>query len=75
MDKNFGEVICMMKKGRNGEMIVNGSMYNKPMPGVPMLTELEIAEIATYIYNSWGHEKGIIEIREVNKLLQPCLID
>ena len=73
MDKNFDEVICMIKKGRKGKMIVNGNMYNQPMPGVPLLTELEIAEIATYIYNSWGHEKGLIEAKEVNRSLQPCL--
>ena len=73
MDKNFEEVICMMKKGRKGEMIVNGSLYNQPMPGVPALTELEIAEIATYIYNSWGHEKGLIEVKEVSRSLQPCV--
>ena len=73
MDKNFDEVICMMKNGRKGEMLVNGDAYNQPMPGIPTLTELEIAEIATYIYNSWGHNKGIVEMKQVNKALQPCL--
>lgn len=73
MDKNFEEVICMIKKGRKGDMVVNGNLFNQPMPGVPSLTELEIAEIATYIYNSWSHEKGLIEIKQVNKALQPCL--
>ncbi len=73
MDKNFDEVICMMKKGRKGEMTVNGSVFNQPMPGVPSLTELEIAEIATYIYNNWGHERGIVEIKTVSQSLQPCL--
>ncbi len=73
MDKNFDEVICMMKKGRKGEMTVNGNMFNQPMPGVPSLTELEIAEIATYIYNNWGHEKGLVEVKTVSQSLQPCL--
>ena len=73
MDKNFDEVICMMKKGRKGEMTVNGNMFNQPMPGVPSLTELEIAEIATYIYNNWGHEKGLVEVKTVSHSLQPCL--
>lgn len=73
MDKNFEAVICLMKKGGKGEMVVNGKNFNKPMPGIPLLTELEIAEIATYIYNSWGHEKGLIEVKDVNRILQPCL--
>jgi mono/diheme cytochrome c family protein len=73
MDNNFDEVICIMKKGRKGEMLVNGKSYNQPMPGVPSLTELEIAEIATYIYNSWGHHKGMVEVKEISRSLQPCL--
>lgn len=75
MDKHFDEVICMIKKGRKGEITVNGRMYNQPMPGIPVLTELEIAEIATYIYNNWGHERGLIEIKEVNGSLQQCIAD
>jgi cytochrome c551 len=75
MDKNFDEVICMMKKGKKGEMLVNGKAYHQPMPGVPSLTELEIAEIATYIYNTWGHEKGLVEVSVVSKVLQPCLLN
>ena len=74
MDQNIKEVICMMKNGRKGEIMVNGSMFNQPMPGVPSLTELEIAEIATYIYNSWGHKKGLVEIGEVRNTLVQCVI-
>lgn len=72
MDKNFEEVICLMKKGRTGEMTVNGNIYNQPMPGIPALTELEIAEIATYIYNSWGRERGLISVSDAGKILQSC---
>ncbi len=72
LDKNAAAVICLMKNGQTGEMTVNGSSYNQPMPGIPSLTELEIAEIATYIYNSWGHEKGIIEVKQVSQSLKSC---
>ncbi len=75
MDDHFDEVACLIKKGRRGALIVNGEVYVQAMPGVPSLTELEIAEITTYIYNSWGHEKGLIEVRQVNQSLQPCLND
>ena len=72
MDKNFEEVICLMKNGRQGEMTVNGNVYNQPMKGIPALTELEIAEIATYIYNSWGRERGLISVNDAGKILQIC---
>jgi cytochrome c551 len=72
VDNNLAKTICLIKYGTSGEMTVNGKSYNKAMPGVPTLTDLEIAEIATYIYNSWGRSKGIVEIRQITKILEEC---
>jgi hypothetical protein len=72
MKNNFKAVICLMKYGTVGELVVNGVTFNQPMPGVPSLTDLEIAEIATYVYNSWEHNRGIIEVSEVSKLIKNC---
>jgi cytochrome c551 len=71
-ENNFDESLCLMKYGRHGEIIVNGKTFNKAMPGVPSLTELEIAEIATYISNSWGSQNGIVEISQVTKAFNKC---
>jgi mono/diheme cytochrome c family protein len=71
-EKNFNASLCQMKYGKQGEIIVGGKSFNKPMPGVPSLTELEIAEIATYINNSWGWQKGIVEISQVQSALDEC---
>lgn len=73
MNNHFDEVPCLMKKGRRAPLTVNGEVYVQAMPGVASLTELEIAEISTYIYNSWGHTRGFIDVKQVNKSLQPCL--
>lgn len=72
MEKKIEDVLCLIRFGKKGELIVNGISFNKPMPGVPTLTDLEIAEIATYIYNSWSHERGLIEVKGVTKILQSC---
>ncbi len=73
LEKNFSSVLCQMKYGKKGEMIVNGENYNQPMPGVRSLTELEIAEIATYIYNTWGHDRALVEITEVRHAMEKCI--
>ncbi|HLZ16761.1 MAG TPA: cytochrome c [Cyclobacteriaceae bacterium] len=73
LEKNFNASLCLMKHGIRGEITVNGKNFNKPMPGVPSLTELEIAEITTYISNSWGQQNGIVEISKVTSALQECL--
>lgn len=61
-----------MKYGLDGEIQVNGISYNQRMPGVLSLTDLELAEIATYIYNSWGGERGMIDSRDVPGLIDSC---
>lgn len=72
MDNHFDKVICLMKHGIKGELIVNGKNFNKEMKGIPSLSDLEIAEIATYIYNTWEHQRGLIEVQHVSATLQNC---
>jgi cytochrome c551 len=72
MDNHFEEVICIMRNGKDGELIVNGKSFNKQMKGISTLTDLEIAEIATYIYNTWERQHGIVEVQEASKILARC---
>lgn len=72
LKNNMAAVLCLMKQGKSGALTVNGKSFNKPMPGIPTLTDLEIAEIATYIYNAWGNQNGIIEVQEVSRILATC---
>jgi cytochrome c551 len=72
MKNHVEEVICLIKHGKEGELIVNGKNFNKKMPGIQALTNLEIAEIATYIYNTWEHQRGIIEVKYVDSVLTKC---
>ena len=40
--------------GRQGEVVVNGMKYNNNMPSFP-LTDQDIANVLTYVYNSFGN--------------------
>ena len=72
MDNNLNSVLCLMKYGSKGNLTVNGKKFVQPMPGVATLTDLEIAEIATYIYNTWENKRGIVDVTEVSKAMQAC---
>ena len=72
MDNHLEAVLCLMRHGINGELTVNGKSFNKEMPPQPALTDIEIAEIATYIYNSWDHQRGIIDVQDVSRALLKC---
>jgi mono/diheme cytochrome c family protein len=72
LQQNKSEVICLIRNGKRGELIVNGKSFNKEMPPMPLLSDLEIAEITTFIYNSWGFEEGLIEVGHVSSVLSRC---
>ncbi|WP_200974140.1 cytochrome c [Echinicola sp. 20G] len=62
--------IKIIRHGLKGEITVNGIQYNQPMPGNPKLTNLEIAEIATYIYCAFGRDERLIDARKVKQYLE-----
>lgn len=74
MEQNFENVLCLMKYGMKGEVLVNGKSFSQPMPGISTLTDLEIAQIATYIYNTWSHQRGLIDVRTVSPVMDSCTV-
>jgi cytochrome c551 len=72
MDNNFDDVVCSIKYGKQGPLIVNGIDYNMAMGANAGLTELEVAEIATYLYNTWSHKRGLVDVKEVTQILSNC---
>jgi hypothetical protein len=48
------------------------SNININMPAQPELSNLEIAEILTYISNSWGNQSGFISVSKVATSLVDC---
>lgn len=51
-DKN--RAIKIVINGRQGEIVVNGLRFNNTMPKFP-LTDQDIANVLTYVYNSFGN--------------------
>ncbi|MEM6644050.1 MAG: cytochrome c [Bacteroidota bacterium] len=62
---------CIIKYGLLEEIVVNGKTYNQMMPGNE-ITNLEIAEILTYIGNSWGNQAGLTNVKDVSQWLKDC---
>jgi|GEM_PF-126856 len=66
------KVICLIKYGMEGPIVVKGKRYNRPMPAQLQLSDLEVAEIMTYMYNEWGGENSLTSAKEVAPVLQKC---
>lgn len=69
---NREEIICLIRNGISGDMVVNGKTYNQAMPANRNLYDLDIASIMTFIYSEWEGEKGVIEADFVRKTLENC---
>ena len=63
---------CIIQNGLVESIKVNGKAYSQMMPGLQQLTPLEVAEILTYITNSWGNQAGLTGVRDVEKWLKEC---
>lgn len=72
MIQDVERTVCIIKYGMEGQIIVNDEDYHQKMPGNEKLKDIEIAQIATYIYNSWGNQKGYIGVQDVSSYLKSC---
>lgn len=69
---NIEKVICGIDNGQVGEILVNGQLYNQPMPAISGLSNLEIAEIMTFLLSKWNGTDTIITQNQVFTILDNC---
>ncbi len=58
-------IVGIMLHGLTGAVTVNGKEFNSVMPPMSQLTDDEVANIGTYVLNSWGNPGGRITKDEV----------
>ncbi len=54
--------------GRTGVITVNGQEFNGVMPPMSHLPDDDIANILTYVYNSWGNSGGQVTATDVTEI-------
>jgi nitrite reductase (NO-forming)/hydroxylamine reductase len=54
--------------GLSGPLTVNGTDYNSVMPAVSYLGDTELAELLTFVLNSWGNPGGSFTAEDVASL-------
>ena len=67
LNADVDRAIDIVIHGKTGEMIVNGKTYNSVMTA-QTLTDEEIANVLTYVYNSWGNSKKDVTKEMVTKV-------
>ncbi len=70
LEKDISRAIDSVLNGLSGKIKVNGIAYDGVMPKV-LLSDQEIANVMTYIMNSWGNEFGNVKPSDVQALRSP----
>lgn len=58
-------LINIILKGFNESVEINGDYYDNPMPAQPQLNDQQIADVLTYVRNSFGNKASVITVAEV----------
>jgi nitrite reductase (NO-forming) len=66
LNENIDKSIDAVVNGLEGEITVNGEKYNNAMPA-QNLSDEEIANVLTFVYNSWGNSKKEVKAEDVDK--------
>ncbi len=64
LNADVKRAIDIVLNGKTGEITVNGKKYNSVMTK-QTLTDEEVADVMTYIYNSWGNNKTNVKVSTV----------
>ncbi|WP_456438702.1 copper-containing nitrite reductase [Psychroserpens sp.] len=67
LNANVNRAIQIVLKGKTGEITVNGEKYNSVMTRQAISND-EIADVMTYIYNSWGNNKTNVTKSQVDQV-------
>ncbi|QJX48874.1 cytochrome c [Hymenobacter taeanensis] len=66
------ELPCLIRKGMQGAVVVNGVEYNQVMPSHNDLTDSQIANLLNFVQQNWGNKNQAYTIREASELLGQC---
>jgi nitrite reductase (NO-forming) len=60
--------ISVVLNGLTGPVAVNGKAYNSVMPPMSQLADDEVANLLSYVGNSWGNSMGALSAQDVAKV-------
>lgn len=61
-------LVGVLLKGLNEEVEINGEYYSNPMPSQATLTDEQIADVLTFVRNSFGNKASAVTPADVKKV-------
>ena len=67
LNADVDRAIDIVLHGKQGEVTVNGKKYNNVMTPQPLSVQ-EVADVLTYVYNTWDNSKKVVTPEMVQKI-------
>ncbi|GAB2690026.1 hypothetical protein GCM10027037_11160 [Mucilaginibacter koreensis] len=61
-------LVSILQNGFKEEVEINGDTYSNNMPSFSYLTDKEIADVLTYVRNSFGNKASAVSVKEVTTI-------
>lgn len=69
---NRDRLPCIIRKGLQDTIVVNGKVYTEIMPPNEGLSDIQITNILNYVNSSWGNQQAPYPLEGVRGLLKKC---
>lgn len=69
---NNDSIVCIIKNGIDGEILVNGKNYNSRMTSNAKIENDEMADLISYIRNDFSKKPQRITLKEVTNKILNC---
>jgi mono/diheme cytochrome c family protein len=61
-------LVSIIVKGLNKGVVIDGEEYTNPMPAQSFLTDQQVADVTTYVRNSFGNKAAGLTLAEVKAI-------
>jgi mono/diheme cytochrome c family protein len=62
------KLIQIIIKGKSDPVEIDGEIYTNPMPAQVLLKDQEIADVLSYVRNSFGNKASMVTLAEVKAM-------
>ena len=70
LGNDIARMVRIIKKGYNERIALDGSYYSNTMTPNPDLSDASIADVLTYIRNSWSNKAAVVTVAQVKKVVK-----
>lgn len=71
LQQNQSSLVCIVKNGMNGPVVVNGKSYDNAMNPID-INDVQLTNVINYINTAWGNDFPEVSLKDVQDQAKKC---